>query len=1054
MTAPANWRGWMKTRAAALTAGCLGVAVIAVFALHQRQERVVFSRDIRPILNQNCVACHGGVRQRNDVSFIYREEALGHGKSGKPVIIPGDPDHSELMIRVLSYDAEDHMPYHGPRLSDQQVALLRRWIKEGAQWDDYWAFEAPAPQKLPSVKDKSWPRMPEDRFLLAALEQQGLHPSPEADKAELLRRVSLDLTGLPPSPEEERAFLADNSPNAYEKVVERLLGSPRYGERWASMWLDLARYADSRGYEKDLARPGVWPYRDWVIDAFNRNLPYDRFIEIQMAGDLLPNATLEDRIATSFHRQTPVNDEGGTDDEEFRTVAAMDRVATTWSVVNGVTMNCVQCHSHPYDPIRHVDYYKSLAFFNTQSDADLLDDSPLMKVPKDKAKYAEVQQIEDGMTARARTITEADRDLFSRTKWQSMPIEKAVSDETPALAPQIPDLQKRLAEAVKDTKLPADKKAEKLRDLHKRLSETTEHLARANKSGPAATFQLVKGEALASAETPTQSFYELTARSQVPITAIRIEVPPIHEDTARHTPEMAFLVDRMQVWSVDSRGQKTRVPLQYVARDAEPSTAGALALIPVPPPAKPDPKAPKPAPDKDAEPVPTVFLAPQKLFHTRWIVVVPQQPIAAGVIQVDLKQTKTIDDKPAIIQRVRLATTADSAWTAIATARTQPIAEWRDLNKRLAAIPTVPVPVMVEQPTYERRDTLEFDRGNFLTKAGPNLDPGTPSIFPGFPAGQPHNRLTLARWFFDPRQPLTARVTVNRYWQELFGTGIVETLENFGSVGELPSNQPLLDWLALHFQNDLHWDMKALLRELVLSAAYRQSASATPQMLERDPRNRLLARGPQQRLTAEMVRDQALVASGLLSAQMGGVPVMPPQPEGIWNAVYSSEKWTDAAGPNRYRRAVYTFTKRTAGYPSMLIFDASDRDVSLPRRIPTNTPLQALVLLNDPVYQEAAEALAKRTQSDTAGGKAGPRTSGEIDTWLAYETRLVLSREPTEGELRVLRKTYLSALGSPQPTLVKTSAVKTSATPQPTRETFALTAVGSVLFNLDAAMTR
>jgi len=365
---------------------------------------------------------------------------------------------------------------------------------------------------------------------------------------------------------------------------------------------------------------------------------------------------------------------------------------------------------------------------------------------------------------------------------------------------------------------------------------------------------------------------------------------------------------------------------------------------------------------------------------------------------------------------------------------------------------------MAEQPPYEHRATLEFERGNFLDKIGPDLQPDVPGIFPKLPASAPRNRLTLAQWFFTPGQPLTARVAVNRYWQELFGTGIVETLENFGSVGEEPSHPELLDWLALHFQNDLHWDMKALLRELVTSATYRQSAAATPALTAKDPRNRLLARGPQQRLTAEMVRDQALLASGLLSPVMGGPPVMPPQPAGVWNSVYNNSKWKDATGPNRYRRAIYTYVKRTSGYPSFLMFDGSDRDTSLPRRIPTNTPLQALVTLNDPVYQEAAEALSRRVMKASAAKTTGASTAEEVlNARLAYETRLVLSRDPTPRELAALRAFYAKALGTQkQPALVNVSTrvEKPPTKENSNRELDALTAVGSVLFNLDAALTR
>jgi hypothetical protein len=370
------------------------------------------------------------------------------------------------------------------------------------------------------------------------------------------------------------------------------------------------------------------------------------------------------------------------------------------------------------------------------------------------------------------------------------------------------------------------------------------------------------------------------------------------------------------------------------------------------------------------------------------------------------------------------------------------MAQLTNLARRLEKIPSVESPVMVEQAAYERRETREFERGNFLTKTGPALTPDVPGLFPTLPVGAPHNRLTLAKWFFMPEQPLTARTAVNRYWEQLFGTGIVETLENFGSVGEVPSHPELLDWLALHFQNDLHWDMKALLRELVTSASYRQAAKATQALIERDPRNRLLARGPQQRLTAEMVRDQALLASGLLSETMGGPPVMPPQPQGVWNSVYNDSKWLDATGPNRYRRAIYTYIKRTSGYPSFLTFDASDHDVSLARRIPTNTPLQALVTLNDPVYQEACEALARRMWKAT----------DSLDGRLRYGARLVLSRDPTDQELATMRGLFEKALTEPVASRPGKRAAGDKA--RPANELAALSAVASVLFNLDTALTR
>jgi hypothetical protein len=393
-----------------------------------------------------------------------------------------------------------------------------------------------------------------------------------------------------------------------------------------------------------------------------------------------------------------------------------------------------------------------------------------------------------------------------------------------------------------------------------------------------------------------------------------------------------------------------------------------------------------------------------------------------------------------LVRRAHLSVSGDSLWQTLAhdAGWSEKLAQLTKLRRQLAKIPTVPLPIMAEEPVYDQRSTLEFERGNFLTKVGPALTPDVPGIFPRLPDGAPRNRLTLAKWFFAPDQPLTARTAVNRYWEQLFGTGIVETLENFGTVGEAPSHPELLDWLALHFENDLRWDMKALLRELVTSATYRQSAKASPALIEKDPRNRLLARGPQQRLTAEMVRDQALLASGLLSDQMGGPPVMPPQPDGVWNSVYNDSKWKDATGPDRYRRAIYTYIKRTSGYPSFLTFDASDHDTSLARRIPTNTPLQALVTLNDPVYYEASEALARRMIADRRS----------IDAGIQFGARLVLSRDPTDRELAALHALFQRTVATP---IFEPAAARVR---RDARELAAMTAVASVLINLDAALTR
>lgn len=982
------------------------VIAAGTFAAHPSSDErhVDFNRDIRPIFNSQCMACHGGVKQASGVSFSYREQALGIGKSGRPTIVPGNPRASELIARITSNDPEVRMPLHGQPLPAGQVALLRQWIKEGAVWENYWAFVPPKPQLLPAVRQAGWVRQPEDRFILARLEKEKLAPSAQADKAQLLRRVSLDLTGLPPTPEELAAFLADTSGNAYEKQVDRLLASPRYGERWASLWLDLARYGDTKGFEKDHSRT-VWPYRDWVIEALNHNLPYDQFVIKQLAGDLLPNATFEDRIASAFHRQTAANDEGGTDDEEFRLQAVMDRAATTWSVLNGVTMNCVQCHSHPYDPIRHTDYYKFLAFFNTARDADiafdrsLADDWPVLDVPKDKALYGESDRLQREAEMLRNAVVDASRDTQAHTNWKTLSIKSGTVSGVLAL-------ERVMA-------LPENQNA-------KRQTQLRTDLAQAKKNTPRAAFRLHDGMAEQTGTVPMNSVFEFTVAADLPLlTALRLEVPPADPAKARHSPERGFTANRIDAWVV--RGDKTeKIAFRLLAPDSLADMEGNIARM-LRNAAKPSPVMPRLAQTSG-------FMADPGLFRTKWVVAVPQTPLKLepGVsLKLQLTHSELINAASSSVPRLRVSASSDPRWTVMSNAPglEQQLTRLEQVTRRLREIPSVPLPVMVEQASYERRPTLEFERGSFLTQIGPDLPAATPALFPSLPAKAPRNRLTLARWFFAPGQPLTARVAVNRTWEQLFGTGLVETLEDFGSSGELPSHPELLDWMALHVERDLHWDMKALLRELVTSATYRQSAKTTQALRDKDPRNRLLAHGPQQRLTAEMVRDQALQASGLLNDKMGGPPVMPEQPEGVWNVEANNpERWKNVTGPDRYRRSVYTFIKRTAIYPSFVTFDAADRQLSTPRRIPTNTPLQALVTLNDPVYQQAAQALAARmAKAPTAAGHDA--TESRLD----YGARLVLSRDLSAAETAPLRKLYQSAGAE---------------------------AAASALLNLDAALTR
>jgi hypothetical protein len=548
---------------------------------------------------------------------------------------------------------------------------------------------------------------------------------------------------------------------------------------------------------------------------------------------------------------------------------------------------------------------------------------------------------------------------------------------------------------------------------------------RTNQHPPPVSIEFNGGEARAVGNIPSQSVFELhTEGGSSVIRALRISVPPEDPEKALHDPEDGFIVNGVEGWIVSPDGQKKAIEFSYFVPDSEENMVNALRT--------------------DQGIRGGAFAAYSKLFRARWLIAIPEIPLtlASGShLEVHLTQIEGFLDKPGAVKRVRLDTSCDPRWSALAASDAALAGELAELQRRLEDMSVVPSPVMAEEASYERRQTMEFERGNFLNKVGPALSPDVPGLFPKLPDHAPRNRLTMAQWFFAPEQPLTARVAVNRYWEQLFGTGIVETLEDFGSAGQPPSHPELLDWLALHFQNDLRWDTKALLRELVTSATYRQSSHVTPALREKDPHNRLLAHGPQQRLAAEMVRDQALLASGLLNPEMGGPPVMPPQPSGVLTPNLTVDHWVDAVGPERYRRAIYTRLKRSAIYPSFITFDASDHFVSLARRIPTNTPLQALVTLNDPVYHEAASALAQRMlKADPA--ILGPSSVGhfqthadKLDAGLSYGARSVLSRDLTPAERAAFAAFYANARKNDSTLTV-------------------LTAAASVLLNLDAALMR
>ena len=757
------------------------------------EQALRYNRDIRPILSENCFGCHGPdeKQRKSGLRLDVREEALKAAKSGDIAIVPGDLKRSALLARINTTDPDEIMPppKSHKKLSTMQKEKLRQWIAQGAKYEQHWAFLPPVAAPAPTVQRTAWPRNDLDRFILSRLESEGVAPSPEATRATLIRRASLDLIGLPPTPAEVDAFVADKSPQAYEKVVERLLKSPHFGERLAVSWLDAARYGDTHGYEKDPPR-NLWLWRDWVIRAFNENKPFDQFTIEQIAGDLLPNPTTAQLVATGFHRNSLINDEGGTDAEEFRMAALNDRVETTATVWLGLTMNCVQCHTHKYDPIQHREYYQFLAIFNN---------------------------TEDGGNSSA------------------------------------PELRAPTAEQEAESKV-----------LRERIAELEKAADAATPEGKAALEKVRKTEK------------DLTAK--FPKTMIMRERP---------------------------KPRETRIAL----------------------------------------------------------------------------------------------------------------------------------------------------RGNFRTP-GDKVEAGVPAFLPPLPGDQPTNRLALARWLVSKENPLTARVIVNRYWALIFGTPIVESVEDFGARGDAPTNPELLDWMAVEFMRS-GWDLKALFKMMVTSATYRQSSTFPPGMFEKDPYNKLLARGPRFRVEAEMVRDLALAASGRLTDQIGGPSVLPPQPPGIWENSFGFEsfagnqRYKADEGPGRYRRALYTYWRRTAPYPGLATFDLVSRDVCRVKRSRTNTPLQALIALNDPMFFECAGAMGKSLL-------ALPEAKPEVRA--AYGLKLCVSRDAKPKELEMLVALYRDSLEiftqDPKRAAALIQQGRVEAGTSNPAELAAWITVANVLLNLDETLTK
>lgn len=1143
------------------------------------QGKVDFNRDIRPLISKSCFNCHGpdeGHRKAG-LRLDRRDDALIELETGSRAIVPGKPAESELYLRITSTDDGDRMPPKGSghELSAEQIATIGRWIEQGAPYARHWSFVKPERPAEPKVAQSNWARNSIDRFILAHQEAAGLKPSAEADRYTLIRRLSLDLRGLPPTPKEVQAFVHDSSPEAYEKVVDAFLADPAYGERWARMWLDLARYADSKGLGSDPLRT-IWRYRDWVIDAFNRNLPFDQFTTEQLAGDLLPDPTLDQKIATAFHRNTMTNTEGGTDDEEFRVAAVKDRVDTTFQVWMGLTMGCAKCHSHKFDPLTQAEYYQSFAFFNQSADNDQGDESPTIPAPNREVE-SRMREIESEI-AKVRTQLDTPTDALAAAQktweeslrvqagWTPLDVEGLTSEGKATLvrrddgsifvsgenpAQDVYTLTAKISikgitafrlESIPDADLPS-KGAGRNPDGNFVLSRFSASVSGADQSSapPKGRFVRIelpgKSKILSLAEVQVFQGNENVARKgKATQSSVDFGGPPelaIDGNTdgdfhgARSTThnreendpwwEVDLLeprsIERIAVWNRTDGDIGGRLNgFRIIVLDAERKAVWREEIATAPktsadyqPGGPQEVKFSQALADFSQSNFPVANALKQAdLAKSGWAVgphvaqphsayfiaaaKTPEFPTTQVTIRLEHRfQTPqytlgrfriSVTDSPEVLRRLSVPAEVlavvdlpveqrSAEQSAKVASHFRSIApELAPLREKIAALeksrPEIPtVPVMVELPTDRRRATKIMIKGNFLTTGEP-VEAKVPAAFHPLPADAPSNRLGLAAWVISRENPFTARVMVNRFWSQLFGTGLVETEEDFGTQGDLPSHPDLLDWLAVEFMEpssagpkpvtgDGRWDMKRLLKLIVMSATYRQTSQVTPDRLEKDPRNRLLTRGARFRLEAEMVRDQALALSGLLSRKSHGPSVYPPQPPGLWQAAFNGERtWTTSTGEDKHRRALYTLWRRTVPYPSMAAFDAPSRELCTVRRIRTNTPLQAFVTLNDPVYVEAAQALARRIYSE------GGTTTVER---VRYGLQLCQARPATSAQAEQLVFLYEAELADYQSDaasalLLATDPLGPLPEGMPAAELAAWTVVANILLNLDGVLMK
>ncbi len=1061
---------------------------------------VDFNREVRPLLSDHCYACHGPdeAKRKAGLRLDLKASAFAELKSGHRAVVPGDPERSAVVQRLTSPDPDEVMPppQHRKPLSAEQISLIARWVEEGAVWKDHWAFVPPPPPPLPSVRDPAWPANAIDRFILARLEQEGLAPAPAADRPALLRRVTLALTGLPPTPEEVDAFVKDPSPDAYERVVDRLLASPHYGERLAVNWLDLARYADTAGYHFDGVR-FMWLWRDWVIQAFNRNQRFDRFTVEQLAGDLLPEPTRAQRIATGFVRNNMTNDEGGADPDEYLNKYVADRVNTVGAVWMGMTVACAECHDHKFDPLSTREFYELYAFFHNVPEKGLdriRTDNPPPRLPVPTTEQA-LQFVEAEFRLRdaEKTLQDRSNELGeTQEKWEretlaappAAPDDRALAarlDFEHSLAPFTPALPEGTPPPAEGEPGPARPEPRWLPAGQPAFSPGrlghALHLDGQGHAdlGPLVSFDRTQpfsygawvrvesdGAILSKMEpAPAYRGFDLYASGG------RFEAHLIHafpEDALKVRTKEKFdgPAWRHVLVTYDGAGKAAGVRI-YVngrARDLEierDQWKGSLATR------EPVRLGSRNGDGRFRGQVDDVRLYARQLSEDD----VRQLTLHGLLPLVAKSRGQRSDDERAELQRFykeNYAVDYLRSEKALAQAR-------QAKDQLLAAIPTTMIMEEMDPP----RETYRLVRGDFRTR-GERVFPATPAFLP--PARKVHvrgrgdhlellpadpvpgttnllNRLDLAAWLVSPAHPLTARVTVNRYWALFFGTGLVKTLNDFGAQGEWPTHPELLDWLACRFRDGdpaaqppvPPWDLKALVRLLVTSRTFQQSAALAPDLRDRDPYNRLLARSPRLPLDAEFVRDHALASAGLLDPRIGGPSVKPYQPDGLWDGTDS--KFVQDHGADLYRRGLYVFWRRSAHYPAFATFDAPNREVCTFLRQRTQTPLQSLVLMNDPAFVECARALAQRVLREEPS---------HPERRLIRAFRLVLGRPPAPDELATLQRTFDRELAAfqadPQAASQLLSVGESPLPAEADRVTLAaLTTVANVLLNLNETIT-